>query len=104
VTERAEPMELSRRVPAAFSDHNQIRRVAALELRQRIASIAASHAPRVPTAREIARALIPDITVAPPLSVRAIQWHMQQIPEVCALREKRRVLRAPASDSRRSPA
>jgi hypothetical protein len=76
-------------IPAQFVSFNLTRRADALAMRERIAAIVASRAPCVPTAREVARALIPHIGVEPPLSIRAIQWHLAQLPQVRALRENR---------------
>ena len=67
------------RVPAEFVSHNAARHAAGLAMRARIAAIDASYAPRVPTAKEVARALIPHIGVTPPLSLRAIQWHLRAL-------------------------
>ena len=79
--------------PPAFVRFNEARRAAALDTRACIAAVVASHAPRVPTAREVLRALIPDITAKPPLSVRAVQWHMARLDEAQRSRAALRVAR-----------
>jgi hypothetical protein len=68
--------------PSSFKAFNDRRHAAGLQMRARIAAIDNSlqgRLGRLPTAREIAREMIPHLGVAPPLTVRAIQLHLRKI-------------------------
>lgn len=72
----------------AFRAYNAERQAAGLGMRERIAGIVRSHAAthkgQWPTARQVARALIPDISVEPPIAKRTIQWHLKALREEAA--------------------
>lgn len=73
------PAPAQSRAPRAFIDYNRKRLARGRRYRTRIASILASAAPRVPSAREVARQLTADIDDASPPGIRAIQIHIRAL-------------------------
>ena len=96
IASRAASGALEDKAAETFAGYNADRQAAGLEMREHIAGVVRSYISehgRIPSATEVARALIPDITVEPPISKRTIQWHLAHIPEVQALRKHGGALR-----------